>query len=439
MGDISLETVAKQVADLAALVQAHKNDQATLDKDALEGIVKGIMAQATIVRKGEPQVGDEYVVDPTGQIVRDPIIKGGKYDGRRASELQFVAGFLTRAHAYSPGSVKMPSEALTKALTATGAATGDELVPTGMAAQLWNDFFTASRVVSQFAPNIAMPTDPFDIPLELGDVTWRKGTQNTGTTASDTATRKSTLTATELVAEVDWSYSLDEDAVIAMLPSLQARLRMSGAEVMDGFALNADATAGATGNINLDDDTPVAQYWLSSGQDGLRHQGIVDNTDCWGSAAAAMDDTKWLTALGTLDKYGVDPSRLVCFCGIKTYLHLLSLANVRTLDKYGNAATVITGELAKYAGVPIVPSASMPLTEADGKVSVTPANNTKGQLVIAHRDMWKIGFRRQLLMEVDRDIQKRMFILVCSFRTAIAAFGTRSTATIATVVGNISV
>jgi hypothetical protein len=284
-----------------------------------------------------------------------------------------------------------------------------------------------------------MPTDPFDIPLGLGDVTWRKGTENTATTASDTATAKSTMTTTELVAEVNWSYTLDEDAVIAMLPALQARLRMSGAEVMDGFMLNADATSGATGNINLDDDTPVAQYWLSSGQDGLRHQGIVNNTDCWASAAAAMDDTKWLTAIGTLGKYGVDPTRLVAFCSIKDYLAMMSISNVRTVDKYGPAATIVTGELAKYAGVAIVPSASMPLTEADGKVSVTPASNTKGQIVIAHRDMWKVGFRRQLLMEVDRDIQKRQFILVCSFRLALAAFGTRSTATHTTVVGNITV
>ena len=167
-----------------------------------------------------------------------------------------------------------------KALTSTGSATGDELVPTNMAAMLWDDFFLASRIVTM--QRITMPTNPFDVPLGLGSVTWRKGTENTATTASDPATAKSTLTATELITEQNWSYTLDEDAAVAMAPSIRARLCAGGGEIMDAFALNADATNAATGNINLDDADPDdASYYLSAGQDGIRHQWIVDNTAQW--------------------------------------------------------------------------------------------------------------------------------------------------------------
>ena len=41
---------------------------------------------------------------------------------------------------------------------------------------------------------------------------------------------------------------------------------------------------------------------------------------------------------------------------------------------------------------------------------------------------WYAGFRRDLMIETDRDIQKRMYIMVTSMRQAVAAFGTRSTA-----------
>jgi hypothetical protein len=41
--------------------------------------------------------------------------------------------------------------------------------------------------------------------------------------------------------------------------------------------------------------------------------------------------------------------------------------------------------------------------------------------------MWKVAFKRQLTIEVDRNIQKRQFIMVVSFRIAVAARGTRST------------
>jgi hypothetical protein len=79
-------------------------------------------------------------------------------------------------------------------------------------------------------------------------------------------------------------------------------------------------------------------------------------------------------------------------------------------------------------GAPVVPTASIGLTEADGKISTTAGNNTLGQISAVHRDMWSVGFVRRLLIELDADITKRTFYLVASFRIAVAAFGTRSSA-----------
>lgn len=337
---------------------------------------------------------------------------------------------------YSPsmgGNAAQPASAdlenAIKAMTSTGAGTGDELVPTNMAAQLWDDFFLASRVVATMQ-RIDMPTNPFDVPLGLGAVTWRKGTENTATTASDPATAKSTLTATELVTEQNWSYTLDEDAAVAMAPAVRARLAQSGAEIMDAFALNADATNAATGNINLDDADPDdASYYLSNGQDGLRHAWLVDNTAMTVAAGGdALADADILSAMGKMGKYAADPTQLVIVCDVATYISgFLGLTNVITVDKFGPSAVVLTGQLAAYRGVPIVISASAPKTEADGKVSTTAASNTLGQFTIFNRNMWYAGFRRNLLIETDRDIQKRQYIMVTSLRQAVAAHGTRST------------
>lgn len=339
---------------------------------------------------------------------------------------------------YSPamggGAAALPSDDLVaaiKALTSTGSGTGDELVPTGMAGMLWDDFFLASRIAANLT-RVNMPTNPFDIPLGLGSVTWRKGTENTATTASDPATAKSTLTATELVTEQNWSYTLDEDAAVAMAPAIRARLAQSGAEILDSFALNADATNAATGNINLDDADPDdASYYLTAGQDGIRHAFLVDNTamgnSAGGDALAEADITGTLAKMG---KYAVNPDRLLLICDPSTYLNgLLKLTNVTTVDKFGPSATILTGQLASIFGIPVIVSAPMSKTEADGKVSTTAGNNTLGQIAIAHRDMWYAGFRRDLMIETDRDVQKRQYIMVTSLRMAVAAHGTRSTQT----------
>jgi hypothetical protein len=53
--------------------------------------------------------------------------------------------------------------------------------------------------------------------------------------------------------------------------------------------------------------------------------------------------------------------------------------------------------------------------------------------------MWYVGFLRDLLIEVDRDIQKRQYIMVSSLREAVAARGTRSSNTHTAGIRNILV
>ena len=352
---------------------------------------------------------------------------------------QMLKGQAKTYHASQGGGVAMlPSDDLERALKAmdsTTAGSGDEYVPTNMAAMLWDDFFLASRVVAGMN-RIDMPTNPFDVPLGLGAVTWRKGTENTATTQSNPATAKSTLTATELITEQAWSYTLDEDAIVAMAPQIRARLAQSGGEIMDDFALNADATATSTGNINLDNDTPDANaYYLTEGQDGIRHQWIVDNTAMGNSAGGdALVDADITGLLAEMGKYAVDPNQLILVSDINTYLNgFLKTGTgapgeyVATIDKIGSDAIILRGQLASYRGIPIVVSASHRLAQADGKPNDT--GNTLGSFSVMNRNMWYAGFRRNLLMEVDRDIQRRQYIMVTSLRMAVAAHGTRSTAT----------
>jgi len=143
-----------------------------------------------------------------------------------------------------------------------------------------------------------------------------------------------------------------------------------------------------------------------------------------------LTDADLTAALADMGKYAVNPSNVVMFCDPATYLAgFLALTNVATVDKFGPQATVLTGQLAAYRGIPIVISASHPLGEADGKVSTTAGNNTLGSISIVNRNMWYAGFIRDLLIEVDRDIQKRQYIMVTSLREAVASHGTRSTNT----------
>lgn len=468
----NLDEVLQGISELQQVVKEKENPKTELQWDDLKEkfddeineLVEAKVQEKVDARPQRRTPG--ATIGPDGSDPTDKVGQGNRYtkavgdiarDGKtrrlgkdiKAVDLWLAAKMMENqvkhwSPRYGGDAPQPPSEdlqAAIKALTSTGSGTGDEYVPTGMADELWDDIFLQSRIVSNIV-TIDQPTNPFDVPLGLGDVTWYKGTESTATTTSDPATAKSTLTSTELVTEQNWSYTLNEDAIVAMAPEVRARLAQSGAEIIDDFALNADSTDSDTGNINSDDANPANNsYYLSAGQDGIRHLLLVDNSNQEVNAGGdALADADWTGALANMGKYAVTPEQVVAVVDSSTYLNgLLKLSNVSTVDKFGSDAAVLTGQLAAYRGVPIIVSASAPLTEADGKQSDTGSNNTLGQVSFYNRRMWYAGFLRSLLIEMDRDIQKRQFIMVTSLREAVAAHGTRASATHTAGIRNILV
>ena len=199
-----------------------------------------------------------------------------------------------------------------------------------------------------------MPSDPFEIPLQVGDVNWYPGTENLATTSTALTTAKQTLTSYELVGQVPWSLTLDEDAVIAMASEVRSSLVRNAAEVIDDVLLNGDTTT--TNNINADGATISKTdagkgHWLL-GFDGLIHLPLLDNTSQANNHAAAVSDDMFNEVRGKQGRYGVRPSELAYIMDVNTYIRSLSISNFRTLDKLGPNATLLRGQLGQWKGFP---------------------------------------------------------------------------------------
>jgi HK97 family phage major capsid protein len=363
-----------------------------------------------------------------------PRVPAGKYQGLDQLDLatahSLLKAQLAHPQGYNGAGLTEWDRNLKAALDSTTVGAGDELVPTQEARQLWMDVNLQTAVASLFT-RIEMPSNPFEIPLQLGDVNWYPGTENAASKSTSPSTKKQTLTAYELVAEIPWSLTLDEDAVIAMMPELRAGLVRNGREIIDDLVLNADTTV--TNGINSDGATIAATdagkgHWLI-GFDGLIHLPIVDNTAQATDHNAAVNDDMFNQLRLKLAKYAVRPQDCAFITDINTFIRSMSVANLRTLDKYGPQATILTGELAKVEGVPLIVSEQMLLAAADGKVTDGTAG-TVGRLLLVNRSQWRTAFRRDMMIETERDIQKRQNLMVVSFRMAFAErTGTRSTAT----------
>lgn len=421
-----LEELKKEIVELNETVAAHKSDPATIDKEMVSEALREILEERD--RELDEPLRKGFDIGET--------VPAGKFKGLSHGDIWLVSA-LMEANARGGHGAGPSNElrAALKAMSATGAGAGDELVPTHMAAQIWDDVHLATKIAGLF-PRIDMPTDPFDEPANLGDVTFRMGSENTTTTATDLATKKMTLTSGELVGEVDWSYNLEEDAVIAMMPEVRSTLARNGAEALDYVLLNGDTTTGTT-NINYDTGTIDSAHKCLL-FDGLRHLGLVDNTAQTSNINAAPGGAEYATVMKDLAKYAAEPSRCAFIVDIWTYLASLGDADFITYDKLGPQATLLSGQLAQVYGIPIIVSGEMAKATASGFVHQTASNNTTGTIVLVHRDSWHVGFRRELLIEVDRDIQKRQHIMVVSLRPAFQCYAgdaTNRTTQIHTAIG----
>ena len=322
--------------------------------------------------------------------------------------------------------------AVRAAMDSTTPGQGDELVPTLERAELWMDV-NLLTLVSGLIPSFPMPSQPFDIPTQLGDVNFYPGRENVEAAATALATSRVTLDARELVAQVPFSFSLEEDNVLpSLLGEIRTTLVRNSAEVLDDIILNADTTT--VDNINADGATisasePRMGHWLL-GYDGLLHLPLVDNPDMAIDHDEPVSDDLFNTIRSKMGRYGVRPSELAWIMDVATYIRAQSVPNYRTMDKLGPNATVLTGMLGAIEGIPVIVSEHLRPADIEGKVTSGGNAADTGRVLLVNRSQWAQGFRRELSVTVDRDPRMRQTVVTVSFRHALTErSGARSTAT----------
>tara|TARA_R110000787_G_scaffold43025_5_gene105563 strand:+ start:346 stop:1842 length:1497 start_codon:yes stop_codon:yes gene_type:complete len=329
-----------------------------------------------------------------------------------------------------------------KAMDSTTATSGDELVSTLQAAQLWLDV-NLDTVILPLMQQIAMPSNPYDIPTQLGDTNWYPISENIAGTTTDLSTNKTTLNAKGLKTGVPFSDELSEDAIIALVPEISKSLSRNAAEVIDDVLLNGDTTE--ANGINSDGATITAStagkaHWLL-GFDGLIHLPIVDNTSQGIDHNAAVTADVYNEVLSKMGKYAAPSRRGDVFYAtdVNTAIRSLSITEFETVDTAGARATLSSGEILNVYGKPLVHTAQMRLADTDGKVTDSGNGEDNGRILAVNTSQWRVGFRRQITVESEREASKGQTTLWVSFRLALAErTGTRSSATHTAMAYNIT-
>lgn len=311
----------------------------------------------------------------------------------------------------------------------TQAGYGDEWVPDLWSAELWKQARLENVILPLFRA-IEMPSNPYELPIEGADpsVYYVPETADeadltlaaSGSAIPDSkiGSGKVTLAAKKLALRVGFSAELAEDSLVPVLSMYREQAMRALAAAIDSVLLNGDVETGATGNINLDDSTPPANSpYLAF--DGLRKLALVTATGNAVSAAAAPSlDLLRQVRFTMAHRYSVNPANLAWIVDGGSYAKLLGLEQFLTMDKAGALATALTGQIGYVDGAPVLVSAAMPLTQADGKANAT--GNTKGQALCVYRPGWIVGYRRRIAASVDYLPYYDAYQMTATVRLALA-------------------
>jgi hypothetical protein len=284
---------------------------------------------------------------------------------------------------------------------ASGSGSGQDWVPTVFSASFEEFFDLESKVLSVF-PTIPMPSNPYKIPFESAMIETylvpeaQSDEQAAAkVTESNFSTSNETLTAFKLGARSIVSDELTEDSIVPILPTIRRELARAIAKGREDAVINGDVSV-----THQDADVTTSTNRKKAVR-GLRFHGLnVANAK---KDLSTFDEggVRGLRAL--MDKWGVNPSDLVWIAGPKVYMKkILNLSSYTTMEKYGSAAVVLTGELGRLEGIPLIVSTNMRETlNASGVFAAT--SGTKATLILANRRAFRNGSRREMDMRLWED------------------------------------
>lgn len=416
----ALEGMKATIAAIKATVDAGNPNKEAMEKELQKRMDTLQAAMVANVRKGV------YAQDRKGEQPEDGILFSKGDDKAEAFKEWNDNCLLVSALAKkSVRSLKMFEKRaagvseLKKAMDSETAGEGYEWIPTDFSSDLYERVRLALKVAALF-PEIQMPTDPYKLPTQTVDATAYLTSENTGDTptkitASTPTTGNVQLDAKKIAARVVFSNELTEDSIIPVLEFLKNNIATAIATGIEKGIISGD-----TSSTHMDADTTgstdVRKAW-----DGLRHAAVYA-----GTLTATPTIAELRAVRAKMGKYGLDPRKIVWLVSAAGYLKLLTVTEFLTPDKYGVNATILSGELGKIDGAPVIVSSEMrDDLNATGFNDAT--TNTKGQLLCIYTPAWIRGVKRGLKVRLWDDVETDTQSVVATWRGALVSYLTVTT------------
>lgn len=435
----TVEQLLKQINEKIENIEKDAVRQENLQqmvKDAIEMTNKKADKEIDVQRKGEFSVQDAPSGNVVGQYKMHEIMrytvkrtpeeimngwypsKGNQFENEvfMLQEWNDKIYLLSKLLRTDPRNLKMWNQfrdvinnsSLAKAMDTATSGEGSEWIPTGFSSRLIERYLLELKVAKLF-DILPMPYSPFTPPYQTSGATGyyvQESTADSSTKikASTPGTGRATFTARKIAARVLISDEAVEDSMVPMLPFIERDIATAIAEAVEDAIINGDRSSSHQDSITDTEDARFAWY-------GLRYLTQSSAKVSFAGAdptAALMRDIRQ-----KMGKYGVDPSKLAYLVSINAYLKLMEDDDVRTVDEYGQQATVLRGVLAKLDNISLIVSEKLRDTYDSNGVGTS---SNLGVALCVFRPGFELGERRTLTINSKFDIETDQTIVVAKTR-----------------------
>ncbi len=391
------EALAKKVATLVqtgqsgaeklvAEVEKRLADQDAAHKTALEGLhasIKDSAAELKAIQNSKMTFEEKSAAEKVSYKERETAHLLAKIMGKGIEDTKYGKDIVTKAGAHVPS------------------ATWELEVSFNM-----EDEIRRRLVIPPLLRQIAMKTNVMTIPVnpESGFATWMANT-SFGTTASTGAAqthqlKEITLSAFKVATLEYVAYEEEEDSLLIILPIIRdAMVRRVAKAVDKAFLLGA-----------------------GSGADPVKGLATYDATSSVTITNTGVLTVAKLRALRQdLGAWGLDPSELAYVVSTEGYYDLLEDTMFQTMDKVGNVATLLTGQIGSVGNTPVLVSEGLHLKSAFS--TSTSATTSYGAICVAPGNFIG-GNQRGLRFDTQDLVETQRKVLVASLRTGLTQMST---------------
>lgn len=376
---------------LLAEVEARFQKEAASQKSILEGLEASLKEKADELKA--IQTSKMAFADKTDQ-------EGTTYKERElAVLLGKVAGKSIEATKYGRQLIEKKGPRTPAGAVADPASIWETEVSTNMEEEV-----RRRLVMAPLVRQVAMQTNVMRMPLnpEATYATWVQNTQF-GTTDSSGATGthalgEITLNAYKLATREYMAFEEEEDSILTLLPIVRDAMLRRMAKSIDKAMINGVASAS-------DPIKGIAMYDTTSAV-------TIDS-----SVKATVANMRALRK--DLGAWGLETTGLVYVVNTEVYYNLLDDDSFLTVDKVGNQATLLTGQIGSIGNIPVIVSGEFP-DIAEG--AATAATNIAGFCFAPANFI--AGNQRGLRVDTDTLVERQSRVLVASMRVGMTQLTT---------------